>query len=162
MAHLAIQDNTKFSIDEREISRPGATTTVASLREYRLEFGEKAALCFIMGIDVFLKLHLWYCWQELFRLCHFVIVGRPGNAHVMNNEVLPRALRNECMSRWVTNANELERQSGGLVFAAKTSLLEISATQIRSLVASDKSVRYLLPEIVYDYIKINHLYVGEG
>ncbi len=162
MAHLAVQDNTKFSIDEREVSRSGATSTVVSLREYRQEFGEKTALCFIMGVDAFLKLQMWYCWQELFKLCHFVIVGRPGNVQVMNNEALPSVLRNECMSRWVTNANELEHESEGLVFAANTSLLEISSTQIRSLIASNRSVRYLLPGAVYDYIRINHLYVEEG
>jgi nicotinate-nucleotide adenylyltransferase len=162
MTHLAIQDNVKFSLDEREINRAGVTTTVASLREYRRAFGEDAVLCFIMGSDTFLKLHQWHCWQELFKLCHLVIVGRPGNQHVMNRDYLPQELKNECMSRWVTNANELRSRSCGLVFAAKTTLLEISATQIRSLIASGKSVRYLLPEVVYDYIKTNHLYAGEG
>ncbi len=162
MVHLATQDNARFSVDERELNRAGETVTVASLREYRREFGEDTALCFIVGIDAFVKLHQWHCWQELFKLCHFVIVGRPGNLHVLNNEALPQVLKNECMSRWVTHANELARQSGGLVFAAKTSLLEISATQIRLLIASGRSARYLLPEIVYDYIKTNHLYIGEG
>ena len=159
MVHLAIQNNSQFLLDERELDRSGVTTTVESLREYRQEFGENTALCFIMGIDAFLKLHQWHCWQELFRLCHLVIVGRPGN--VLDKKILPQRLKNECMSRWVTNVNELACHPGGLIFSANTTLLEISATQIRSLISEGKSARYLLPEIIYDYIKTNHLYAGE-
>ncbi len=161
MVQLAIQDNERFSLDSREMNRSGVTRTVETLREYRQQFGNNTALCFVMGADAFVKLHQWYCWQELFQLCHLIIVGRPGNKHVMSPGTLVQELKNECEMRWVTNANELACQSSGLIFAANTTLLEISATKIRTLISCNKSVRYLLPEIVYDYIKTNHLYDGE-
>ncbi len=44
---------------------------------------------------------------------------------------------------------------------AATTLLDISATQIRAMVAAKKSIRYLLPDAVSDYIKTHQLYTGE-
>ncbi|MEK7791559.1 MAG: nicotinate-nucleotide adenylyltransferase, partial [Pseudomonadota bacterium] len=53
-----------------------------------------------------------------------------------------------------------KHRSSGFIYMAQTSLLEISATQIRALLATGKSIRYLLPEAVSDYIQSNHLYSG--
>ncbi len=162
MARLAIKNNSKFILDAREINREGKSSSVESLREYKYESGDdKTALCFIIGIDAFMKLPLWYCWRELFTLCHFIIVHRPGRISMMNQDTLPQDLKKECASRWVTSANDLKRQSSGLVFAASTSLLDISATTIRSFLSAEKSARYLLPDAVLDYINIHHLYSGE-
>lgn len=161
MVRLAIQDNTMFSLDEREINRPGVSATVESLREYKSELGDGAILCFILGIDAFIKINQWYCWQELFGLCHIVIVARPGYAAINDHQNLPADIRKEFIARCVPDAGDLALQSSGFIFTAQTSLLEISASQIRSLIKTGKSIRYLLPGNVSDYIQSNRLYAGE-
>lgn len=161
MVRMAIRDNNMFSLDEREINRPGISTTVESLREYKSELGDGIALCFILGIDAFVKINQWHSWHELFSLCHIVIVARPGYASINDHESLPADIRKEFISRCVLNANDLGFQSSGFIYTARTSLLEISASQIRSLINTGKSIRYLLPESVSDYIKSNHLYAGK-
>ena len=160
MVRLAIQDNNRFSLDEREINRPGISATVQSLREYRCELGDNTALCFVLGIDAFVKINQWSDWHELFDLCHFIVVARPGFVAIKADPNLPDELRKELSSRCVTNVSDLESQSSGLIYIAQTSLLEISASQIRLLLGAEKSVRYLLPENVVEYIKFNRLYTG--
>ncbi|MBA3756808.1 MAG: nicotinate-nucleotide adenylyltransferase [Nitrosomonas sp.] len=159
MVRLAIQDNDMFTLDEREISRSGISTTVESLREYQYELGENMALCFILGIDAFIKINQWHNWHELFSLCHLIIVARPGYTSINDHQNLPADIRKELIARRILCTSDLGLQPNGCIYIAQTSLLEISASHIRSLITAGKSTRYLLPEIVSDYIKSNYLYV---
>lgn len=159
MVRLAIRDNNMFALDEREINRPGISTTVESLREYQYESGKNTALCFILGIDAFVKIDQWHNWHELFNLCHMIIVARPGYTSINDHQNLPADIRKELIARRVLHADDLRLQPNGFIYTAQTSLLEISASHIRSLITAGKSIRYLLPEIVSDYIKSNYLYI---
>jgi nicotinate-nucleotide adenylyltransferase len=160
MVRLAIEDNNRFVLDEREINRPGISTTVQSLREYRSELNDSTALCFILGMDAFIKLDQWSEWREIFRLCHLIIVARPGYVSITEDQILPIEIKKELSARCVQDAAALQSQPNGFIYAAQTSLLEISASHIRSLLCAGKSIRYLLPENVSDYIKSNLLYTG--
>lgn len=53
MVELAIQDNSGFLLDTREIKREGISMTVETLREYQAEYGGDTALCLIIGADAF-------------------------------------------------------------------------------------------------------------
>jgi nicotinate-nucleotide adenylyltransferase len=111
-----------------------------------------------MGMDVFVKLPNWYCWRELFNLCHIVIADRPGYISPIKTDGLPKELNQEVMRRQASHANELKHTSSGLVLTAPTTMLDISATAIRDNIANKKSIRYLLPDTVLEYIETNHLY----
>lgn len=161
MVRAAIQNNPRFILDEREVRRPGPSRSVESLRELGQEMGENAILCCIMGADVFMRLSEWHSWRELFQLCHIIIAARPGHVLVTDHDVLPQELREECAQRWISSASSLEYSSSGLIFIAPTTLLDISATAIRTRISAKSSVRYLLPDAVLDYIETNHLYSGE-
>jgi nicotinate-nucleotide adenylyltransferase len=161
MVRLAIEDNPRFILDEREAKRRGASYSIDSLRELKRELGESVILCFVLGADAFMKLPEWHSWRELFGLCHFIIAARPGHALITDPDVLPLALKEECAQRWVSDAGALEHVSCGLIFIAPTTLLDISATRIRACVAAGKSIRYLLPDATLDYIAANHLYSKE-
>lgn len=158
MVHLAIRDNSMFSLDEREVNRPGISTTIESLREYQCELGDSTALCFILGMDAFVKINQWHNWHELFNQCHMIIVARPGYTFINDYQLLPADIKKEFFSRRVLDANDLGLQTSGFIYTARTSLLEISASHIRSLIYAGRSIRYLLPENVSDYIKSNCLY----
>ena len=165
MVRAAIQGNARFVLDQREINRPGASYSVETLRELKLELGESVTLCFVIGADAFIKLSEWHCWREPFGLCHFIIAARPGHAlagnHNALHDALPQALKKECAHRWTAGADSLNNAASGLIFVAPTTLLDISASAVRAHIAAGKSARYLLPDAVLDYIEANHLYSGE-
>ena len=158
MVRLAIQDNPRFELDTREINRTGVTATVQTLREYQHETRIDAAFCFILGIDAFIKIDQWTEWLELFNLCHFIIVARPGFASLTETQQFSDDVQREYLSRRAVKVSDLALQSSGFIYTAQTSMLDISASQIRTLLSAGKSIRYLLPEKVYDYIKCNRLY----
>lgn len=167
MLKEAIRGNTMFSVDDREIRRTGETYSVESLQEIRQEYqakyktGRCVALCFIIGADAFIKLPSWYRWRQLFELCHLIIVNRPGSVLISNLSDLPGELQAACQARQTTIAAELKNSPSGYIFVAPTTLLDISSTKIRNLIASGKSARYLLPEAVISYINQHNFYAGE-
>ncbi len=159
MLSAAIQDNETFMLDKREMSRDGESYSVVMLREFRKEFGSECALCFIMGSDVFLNLTKWHRWHEMFELCHIIVAGRPGYLSTLNNK-MPQELTEALVSRQVSSIGDLKKSPHGLIFIAPTTLQDISATAIRESIATNKSVRYLIPDAVLEYIKTNRLYSG--
>lgn len=159
IVRLAIQSNPVFVLDEREICRDGASYSIDSVREFKQEFGEEVRLCFVIGIDAFIKLAEWNSWRELFNLCHFIITTRPGYVFTSIHELLPKELKNECSQRWVSNVGSLRKVASGLIFIVSTTMLDISATSIRAHIAAGKSVRYLVPDMVVSYITANKLYL---
>jgi nicotinate-nucleotide adenylyltransferase len=52
----------------------------------------------------------------------------------------------------------LHAAPAGRIILCPVTRLEISATQIRALVAQDRNARYLVPERVLDYIRREGLY----
>jgi nicotinate-nucleotide adenylyltransferase len=159
IVRLAIQKNPVFVLDEREIYRDGVSYSIDTVREFKQEFGEEIRLCFVLGVDAFIKLTEWNNWRELFNLCHFIISTRPGYMLTSINELLPKELKKECSQRWISSADSLKNDTSGLIFIASTTMLDISATSIRAHIAAGRSVRYLVPDIAINYISANKLYL---
>ena len=158
MARLAVQDNAAFMLDEREIHRGGPSYTVDTLASLRAELGEQQPLCLLMGGDAFLQLDTWHEWQKLFELAHIVVIQRNGRP--LGNAILAAddTLRAEYQARLAPSPQALHEAAAGSVLVLDMPTLEISATDIRNRCAQGKSLRYLVPDAVTDYIQSHHLY----
>lgn len=157
MVRLGIADQPAFVLDEREVKRAGRCYTVDTLRELRAEFGADQPLCLLMGSDAFLQLHTWHEWQSLFDLAHIVVGYRPGFTLDERIHGATPELRHQYQQRLCTVSNLAETPRGGVVELAIPKL-EISATLVRTREAEHRSIRYLLPNPVADYIHQHHLY----
>lgn len=157
MVQLAITDQPAFVLDEREVSRTTPCFTVDTLRELREELGAVQPICLLMGGDAFLQLHTWHEWEQLFELAHIVVGYRPNFTIVERIHAAPAALRNHYQQR-LCSADALSLQPCGGVAELAIPKLEISSTVIRSRVAEDQTIRYLLPNVVAEYIHQHHLY----
>lgn len=159
MVGSAIAGRAEFLLDTREVERPGRSYTVNTLRELRAELGAERSLCLLMGADAFLQLHTWHEWQSLFGLAHIVVGYRPGFRLEERIPTAPPILQNEYRQRTATVTALAQSAAGGIVELAIPQL-EISATDIRQRVATGRSIRYLLPESVADYIYQHNLYAS--
>ncbi|MCG6933136.1 MAG: nicotinate-nucleotide adenylyltransferase [Gallionella sp.] len=157
MVRLAITDQPAFELDEREIARTSPCYTVDTLRELRAEQGAAQPLCLLMGGDAFLQLDTWHEWEQLFELAHIVVGYRPGFTLDERIHSAAPALRRQYRQR-LCAADALSGQPAGGIAELAIPKLEISATLIRSRVAENRSIRYLLPNQVADYIHQHHLY----
>jgi nicotinate-nucleotide adenylyltransferase len=159
MARLALRGNPAFVLDEREIHRTDPCYTVDTLTSLRAEMGDAQPLCLLMGGDAFLQLHTWRDWKKLFTLAHIVVMQR-ANAHPLGNlmEHADSALRDEYRTRLAPSPQALHETPAGAVLVIDMPALDISATNIRRRCAESRSIRYLLPDAVADYIHSHHLY----
>ena len=78
MLRIALHDCPELQLDERELRRDKPSYTYDTLMELRAELGDDVSLVLCMGADAFSGLPNWYCWQELIRLAHLVVIARPG------------------------------------------------------------------------------------
>lgn len=159
MVTRAIQGNPRFVLDERELKRPGISYTVDTLLELRQKLEASAAFCLVIGSDAFARIESWYRWRELFDLAHIAVVERPGYPA---GRGLTSALKAQWEARSTSSPQDLESARAGHVISVPTTFLEISASAIRSRIEAGKSVRYLLPDSVLDYIQAHRLYISGG
>lgn len=129
-------------LDDRECRRSGPSYTVDTLVSLREEMPD-IPLCLIMGMDSFSGLSKWHRWEILLEQAHIVVVPRPGQAPP---EGMARKLLDE---RLVHEPERLKTRLAGLMFRCETTPLAISASDIRSRLRDGRSIRYLVPEPVW-------------
>ena len=153
LVRLATADQPGFVADDRELLRDGPSYMFDTLLSLREEFGDDAPLSLIVGTDAFRELHTWHRWRELTSLAHIVVMRRPGAL-----QSLPPVLEKFIAPRVIHDAFALrQKPAGGILFQPVTQL-NISATQIRALLAHGQSPRYLLPDAVLACIHDRALY----
>ena len=159
MVCLALQGNSSFMLDEREIHRTDPCYTVHTLTALRTELDAQQPLCLLLGGDAFLLLHTWHEWKQLFELAHIVVMQRAGGSPLGNamNEA-DTFLRNEYHARLAPAPRVLHESPAGAILVADMPALEISATDIRRRRAEGRSMRYMLPDAVANYIQSHQLY----
>lgn len=157
MVKLAIAEQPAFVLDEREVRRSEKCYTVDTLRQLRTELGEAQPLCLLMGGDAFLQFHRWHEWEEILNLAHIVVGYRPGYTLEERIHTATHKLRQHYQERLCAMAYLSQHAFGGIAELAIPKL-EISATMIRSRVAENRTIRYLLPATVANYIYQHHLY----
>jgi nicotinate-nucleotide adenylyltransferase len=159
MVRLALNGHPDFLVDVHEIFRTDPCYSVDTLAALRAELGAQQPLCMILGGDAFLQLHTWHEWKRLFELAHIVVLQRAGGpplGNAMNSA--DAALQAEYRARLAPGAAGLRETPSGTIFVADMPALEISSTDIRRRCAEGKSVRYLVPDAVVNYINTNSLY----
>ena len=158
MARLAVAGSASIVVDPAEAESPTPSYSVLTLERLRAKFGPARPLVLLLGADAFAGLPSWHRWRELFALAHVAIASRPGHPPHAPAERLPAPLSAECSPRFCSHADDLLSAPAGRVLPFDMTPLAISASLIRAQLAAGRSVRYLLPDSVLDYILSHHLY----
>ena len=158
MVRRAIAGNPRFVLDEREIRRDAPSYSVDTLTALRAELPRGTPLVLLMGADAFLGLTTWHEWRRLFELAHIAVAQRPGFSGAWD-DALPDPLRRLLFTLRGEHAGEILEKPAGRVFLQNITQLDISASQIRDRALRGRSLRYLLPDAVIDYLNENRLYV---
>ena len=158
MLRLAIAGHPCFALDEADAFSPHPVYTVNTLSRLRAELGDEVPLVLIIGADQLQALDTWHDWKRLFELSHLAVAERPG--HPAAPRTLPREVKAE-FERREGDAAALASGAAGRSTRFPMTALDISASAIREAIAAGRSVRYLLPEAVLDYIASQGLYLTE-
>ena len=156
MTRLAVGDHPVMAVSDIEGRRPGKSYSIETLHLLREEVGPTWELYFILGLDAMLEIRTWKDYAQLFELCHFVVLDRPGYDRSRLWEMFTRNVQPHFQV--LEGGAGFQHLSGYKVLWQQTTLLDISATGIRRLAHQGRSIRYLLPEPVRGYIIKHGLY----
>ena len=143
MLNLAIKDYPSLEIDTREIDRAGNSYMIDTLADLTEEFKGKT-ICLIIGMDSFLSFKTWKKWDEFARLVHLIIL--PRNTYGLTEKSL------ETFDLALDN-NDLNISSSGLLYFSNSELIDISSTDIRGKIASNRNLDGLMPSPVIKFLQ---------
>jgi nicotinate-nucleotide adenylyltransferase len=155
MVELAIED-TGFVLSTVELDRPGPSYSVDTLRELRAELDEATRIVFVMGRDAFAEFDSWKEHATIFELCDVVVVTRPPAHAALAREEIPLAAREAFW--YESSSGAFRHRSGHVLKLQRITALDISAASIRARVAAGRSIRFLVPSAVEQYIAAHGLY----
>jgi nicotinate-nucleotide adenylyltransferase len=132
LVHLAIDDNPNLRATDVEFRLPKPSYTIDTLAVLKEKHSDYS-FSLIMGGDNLKTFHKWKNYELLLRDHDIYVYKRPEY-----------------------ELGELADHSRVKLFDAP--LMNISASYIRKCIKEDKSVRYLVPEPVYEYLSMSNMY----
>ena len=154
MLEAAVRGVPGLGIDARELAREGPSYTVDTLIELRREVGQVLPLIWIVGTDILPALPRWSRWQQLLELAHLVILERPGADS-------PPLAVTQWLDQHRIDQNALLTSAAGGVMTLDQPVLDIASSDIRALLAAGRDPRFLLPDVVMEYIKRHKLFMRD-
>jgi len=131
MVQEAIEGHSGFHVLDWEMKRDGPSYTIDTVRQFEQEYGSNPSL--IIGDDLLPDFRKWRMVDELLERCSILVA--------------PRAGVHESVPDIETSHIDCER-------------LPISSSAIRRRLERGASIRFLVPERVYDYIERHRVYPG--
>jgi len=140
LCRLAVAGDDRFGVCDLEVTRGGASYTVATLRELHARAPEDD-LTFIVGGDIALGLPSWHEPEAVLELATLAVAGRSGAGRQDVAERLEQAFPSRATLRFF----DMPR-------------IDVSSSQIRRRVAAGRCIRYLVPDPVAERIARERLY----
>lgn len=141
MVRLATEDHPDFHVSSMEMDRPGASYTCETLLALSEEYAD-TGFYFIIGADNLFSIEKWKDPAGIFRRCTLVAAFRGD----------------EDRSALEEKARELRSRYEADIILLPKRRIDISSTEIRQRIAEKKSIRYMVPEPVRNYITEHGLY----
>ena len=168
MVRLAVADNPGLSVSDVEVTRPGASYSIDTVRHFSSRLAPGDELYLILGLDAFLLIGSWKEWRELLTLTHVIVTSRPGFGDELPYEKIPVVVR-EAFCYDPLHFEDTVRFDGKVQSGFRNELgkeilfkrltdVSVSASDIRELLGKGKSIRDLVPSEVQRYVKDQHLY----
>ena len=149
MLKLVIEDDPALKIDTRELQRPGPSYTFDTLVDIAREQPEDR-LYLLIGMDAWRQFEGWQRWQEIIKLCHLVVLSRPG----FSFSELPE----HWQKRRVKDIRDLKNASVGKLIFVTVPACDVASNTIRERIRQDRHTGASLNESVRHYIEHHQLY----
>jgi len=150
MVRLAVEGEALFDVSDIELNRRPPSYTFDTLMALRDRHGLEAKLYWLVGADMLADLPNWHRAAEVVDMATIITAARPPWTERIGETLEKLAAR--------FDPDQVARLEAAV---APTPLIDITSTQIRHRVRQGRSVRYLTPEPVIDYIARNGLYGEE-
>jgi len=156
MVRLALASNPNFRVSTVEINRPGVSYSIDTLRFFAARRRAGDNYYFILGLDAFREIETWKDFKQVFPLCNFIVTSRPGSRKSNLLSGISVAVRK--LFCYDLKQRTHRHRSGTTLHFLQLTDFAVSASDIRARVREGKSIRYLVPDAVEEYISKRGLY----
>ncbi len=162
MVERAIADNPAFVVDAVETTHTQPDYAIETLTYLENTYPNQQ-WHWIIGIDAFQTLPLWYRREKLIPACNWLVAPRPLSAVeiatlIPSNSAQTQRDLESCLCHQVVN--QLASQDIPIRWLLlQMPHVDISSSLIRQYCRQQRSIRYLVPESVRAYITTHNLYL---
>ena len=156
MVELAVAGAPGFRVWPIELARTGPSFTVDTIRALRAEVGAAERVVLVMGRDQFADFHTWREPDVIASLCDLVVVTRPPSATSLDLRTFPVVSSGPFC--YDPTSDRFVHSSGHTVRSLPVTSLDIAAPALRRTGRAGRSIRFLVPPAVDDYIRTHALY----
>ena len=156
MVELALRGEAYLELSMIEVERRGPSYTIDTLTKLSEEQPD-ASWFFITGTDAFVEIRTWHRWEELLGSYSFVVHERPGCSIERVVNTIPEALPGQVGESPIVST----KANGPCILLLRESMLDVSSTEIRRAVQKRRSIRFLVPDVVEEYLRDHRLYEQE-
>lgn len=147
----AIAGNARFELLSFEVEAGGMSYSIRTIEHIRERYGVMPY--FILGRDAFNEINTWYEFPRLFQVAHFAVMSRPGAVCLPLGDIL-----GDMSAGFEKTDAGYKNKHGCAIIDLEVTPLDISSSAIRSLCRAGRSLRYLVPPAVEDYIRAERMY----
>jgi len=144
MIALAIAGHEKFELSNYELNRPEPSYTLDTVRHFKAAYNNQTQVYWLLGADSIDDLPYWHRVTELIDECNLSTMYRAG-----------RPVPDFSKFETIWGRKRVEKLQRHVI---RTSLIDISSTQIRERLTRGDDVSGMLHPAVADYIRRNRLY----
>ena len=165
MVSLATSGIPSFLPSMIELEPKASAYSVDTMRKLKGSLGRESVLYFIAGGDSLAEVRSWRDSEKLLTSYNFIFAMRPGTGPMNPADVLPakavvRARDFTGLPRMEIRRAAAKETDSNRVYIVDVGAPNISATHIRKLASSGKSLRRVVPGPVSEYIHKIRLYGG--
>lgn len=162
MVRRAIADTPEFDVSAIEINRTGKSYSIDTVRDIQEQYGQPVELFFIIGLDAFLDFPTWRNPKEILRICHVVVVPRPGQSFsTLIGMPLLSSLDSRSLAQLDRGTSErlnIAVPDGPGITCLFIPPCSTSASEIRQRIRDGLPLANMLPPPVESYILHHRLY----
>lgn len=164
MLSLALGADSGLKVSDVELNRSGPSYTIDTVQHFKQTLPAETRLYLIMGLDAFLEIDTWKSYQELLTQIPLIVINRPQTGHRMSG-VPWKIMDNFISSRLSADYSFSASRSGYLarrqqpIYVFEVTALDISSTGIRRQISKNRSINYLVPQKVAEYIRTKGIYL---
>lgn len=141
MLKRVVDNNNKFEVSDIDMKGEHSLSTIETIETIQEQFKDKM-IWFLIGSDNLKEIHTWKRAEELISKYKILVMEREGDK--LENIIK----ENSFLNQYQPNVERINPEIKS----------NFSSTYVRNQIKNNKSVRYLMPDEVYEYIEEKQLY----
>jgi nicotinate-nucleotide adenylyltransferase len=164
MLNLALEDISGLEVSDVELNRSGPSYTIDTVHHFKAKLPDKTRLHLIMGLDAFLEINTWKSYEELLAQIPLIVINRPKAGSSLDedpwkimDEYITSKLSADYAYSPARSCYLAKNKQPAYVF--EVTALDISSTRIRRQINQGRSIEYLVPQKVVEFIRSKGIYL---